>query len=232
VTVRAVLFDWTGTLAYQDRARRGDPLAALTAELDRQRAPVNRTDLRTSLRDLLEEHGDNIALADLVTRAVGRHGHTPTGTQLAALTSAFARAMLSGQELYDDARAMLSSLKYRGYRTAVVSNLIVSGDVLRSHLAAQGAGGYFDAVITSGDVGRAKPHPAPFLAALRALSLAPAAALAIGDSPETDIAGARAAGIAAVLLDRHGQYPDASARRITRLTGLNSLLGEGTASLP
>jgi FMN phosphatase YigB (HAD superfamily) len=43
----------------------------------------------------------------------------------------------------------------------------------------------------------------------------------VGDSPEDDIAGARALGLCAFLLDRGGDYPDSPGR----LRGLDELPG-------
>ena len=67
-----------------------------------------------------------------------------------------------------------------------------------------------DDVVSSRDVGVRKPDPAFFRAALaRAAALgyvvAPAEAVMVGDSFDNDVAGAKAAGLRAVWLDREGQ---------------------------
>ncbi len=225
MTTRAVLFDWTGTLAYRDRSRSRDPVAALAAALGG--SATGERQLRQVLRDVMDEHGDAISVDALVEQTAQRLGLDTAPGTLERATNAFAAAVMSGQELYDDARAMIASLRYRGYRLAIVSNLVLSAEHLRDHLQACSASGYFDAIVTSADTGAAKPHPAPFLRALELLQVTADEALAVGDSEETDIVGARAAGIPAVLLDRreHGRRPAA----IGRLTGLNALLGEGPA---
>jgi HAD superfamily hydrolase (TIGR01509 family) len=61
-----------------------------------------------------------------------------------------------------------------------------------------------DAVVTSAAVGAAKPDPRIFTAALTAAGCEAHEALHVGDSPALDVAGARAAGIAARLLARGG----------------------------
>jgi putative hydrolase of the HAD superfamily len=56
-------------------------------------------------------------------------------------------------------------------------------------------------VVISRSTGAAKPDPAPFHQALAALDLQPRQVWHVGDSPE-DEAGARAAGVACVLVRR------------------------------
>ncbi len=56
-----------------------------------------------------------------------------------------------------------------------------------------------DAVVTSDQVGRRKPHPAPFLHACKLLGVLPAEAVVIGDSAN-DAEGARAAGCKVLLV--------------------------------
>ena len=47
----------------------------------------------------------------------------------------------------------------------------------------------------------------------------------VGDSLDDDIAGASACGLRAVLVDRHGRYPDHAGERIGGLDELPPLLG-------
>ena len=74
-----------------------------------------------------------------------------------------------------------------------------------------GLGDLVDGIVSSAEVGRAKPAPEPFRAGLRLAQVPAAGALFVGDSPDTDVAGAEAAGIRAVLVDRTGAAPDAIA---------------------
>ena len=52
----------------------------------------------------------------------------------------------------------------------------------------------FDSVVYAGDMPRRKPHADPFDRAIADLGTDPARTLYVGDSPEYDVAGARAAG--------------------------------------
>jgi FMN phosphatase YigB (HAD superfamily) len=62
----------------------------------------------------------------------------------------------------------------------------------------------FRAIVISGEVGIAKPSAAVFGLALDKLGLEPKNVWHVGDSLGTDVAGAKAAGIAAVWLNRNG----------------------------
>jgi putative hydrolase of the HAD superfamily len=99
---------------------------------------------------------------------------------------------------YPDAAPALQIASGRGLATAVVSNGDCSlGDALSE------AGLDVAEVVDSATSGVVKPDPAIFLEALRRLGVEPAEALHVGDSAELDGAGARAAGIDVVIVDRH-----------------------------
>ena len=63
---------------------------------------------------------------------------------------------------------------------------------------------HVDGVVTSADVGAAKPDAAMFERALALAGVEPAEAVHVGDSVENDVEGARAVGIRAVLVARDG----------------------------
>lgn len=93
------------------------------------------------------------------------------------------------------AHRALSELRAAGIATAVVSNFDQRLRAILSDLAlAKG----LDRIWLASDAGVAKPDPAIFLSALAALGIAPERALYVGDDPEVDIAGARAAGLSAL----------------------------------
>jgi putative hydrolase of the HAD superfamily len=64
-----------------------------------------------------------------------------------------------------------------------------------------------DGVVTSAEVGAAKPEPRVFERALAVAGVAPGEALHVGDKVDNDVQGAEAAGIRAVLLQREGEPP-------------------------
>ena len=107
-------------------------------------------------------------------------------------------------EPYADAAPALAALRDRGIAAVVASNWDCS---LEGVLGRAGLRPLIAAVVTSAQVGAAKPRPEPFLAALSAAGCAPGDALLVGDSLAADVAGARAAGIRAALLVRDGNTP-------------------------
>ena len=115
---------------------------------------------------------------------------------LASLTDAIAfRA-------YPDAAPALERLVGAGLRLAVVANWDVS---LPEVLARFGLAAPFAAIVTAAEVGAAKPDPRPFRVALERLGAEAAESVHVGDDPATDVAGAQAAGLTALLLDRSGR---------------------------
>jgi putative hydrolase of the HAD superfamily len=100
---------------------------------------------------------------------------------------------------YPDAEPALRSLRERGLKLIVVSNWDCSlGTVLeRCGLAA-----LLDGAISSAEAGSRKPDPGIFGPALELAGCEPGEALHVGDTAEEDVAGAEAAGIRVLLIDR------------------------------
>jgi putative hydrolase of the HAD superfamily len=116
------------------------------------------------------------------------------------------RAMLAALEFtpYPDAAPALKALRAGGHRLAIVSNWDCS---LRDWLEPSGLTALVDVVVTSAGTGAAKPDPLIFRRALDLLGVEAARAVHVGDSLDTDVDGARAAGIRAVLIAREGDAP-------------------------
>jgi putative hydrolase of the HAD superfamily len=119
-------------------------------------------------------------------------------------------------EAYPEVVPVLGALRGRGVRVAVVSDWDCT---LAEHLVRLGIREWVDAVVVSAVVGVTKPDQRIFTAALAELGVTANGALMCGDDPARDLAGARAAGIRGVLIDRHGRHPDV-APRVGTLTEL------------
>jgi putative hydrolase of the HAD superfamily len=102
---------------------------------------------------------------------------------------------------FDDARDALLAVRARGVRTIAVSNWDVS---VLEVLEQTGLAPLLDGAVSSAAIGVAKPSPAIFVYALSLAGARPADAVHVGDSPSEDVAGALAAGIEPVLIDRAG----------------------------
>jgi putative hydrolase of the HAD superfamily len=104
-------------------------------------------------------------------------------------------------EAYPDTVPALADLRERGLTLVVVSNWDCS---LPRVLDRCGLDGRLDGTVTSAGAGARKPDPAIFAIALELAGCEPAEAVHVGDTPEEDVAGARAAGIRPLLIDRDG----------------------------
>jgi putative hydrolase of the HAD superfamily len=125
--------------------------------------------------------------------------------ELPGLDHAAARElMLDSLEFvpFPDVPPALAAL--RRHRLLIVSNWDCS---LADWLGPAGLLEHVDAVVTSAEVGVAKPGRAIFEHALELAGVAPGDAVHVGDSLENDVAGARAAGIRPVLVARDGAAP-------------------------
>ncbi|MBI4430763.1 MAG: HAD family hydrolase [Candidatus Omnitrophica bacterium] len=95
----------------------------------------------------------------------------------------------------------------RRFQLVIVSNTVNSYAVdIDQLLVKLGLRRYFQHIITSLDVGIAKPEPGIFEEALRVSGLKPGEVIMIGDRVDTDILGANRMNICSVLLrwrDRH-----------------------------
>ena len=108
---------------------------------------------------------------------------------------------------YPDVVPALGMLRDRGLRLIAVSNWDCS---LPRVLEGCDLEGMLDGTITSAGAGARKPDPAIFAAALELAGCGPDEAVHVGDTAEEDVAGARAAGIRPLLIDRRGTDGDIS----------------------
>jgi putative hydrolase of the HAD superfamily len=193
--MHAVLLDALGTLVELE-----PPWERLEGEPERVRAAF-RAEMAYYRQHSLEGR-DDASLADLrrrcaalLSRGVGREVGVPE--MMAAIRF----------RAFDDAAPALRELRARGLRLVCVSNWDYS---LPEVLGRVGLLVLLDGVVTSAGVGVAKPGVEIFEAALELARCDASEALHVGDSNEEDIAGASAAGIRAVLLDRTGTAGDIS----------------------
>jgi len=151
--------------------------------------------------------GFRAAWRETVRRASERAGlPEPGGGCFEALFERFAEAR--SWRLFDDVLPTLTTLRRQGLRLGVVSNFDS-----RLHRICGGLGltPLLDAVVASAEAGHAKPARAIFDAAIAGIGVPAGRCLMVGDSPDADVAGARAAGCQALLLDRSGASSRADA---------------------
>jgi putative hydrolase of the HAD superfamily len=229
--IRTVLLDALGTLVELE-----PPVEPLRRELqERFGLEVSAAGAGAALRAEIafyrahhDEASDRERLADLRRRAAlalrGALPPTAAGLPLDALTEALLAALRFRP--FDEVPDVLRMAREHGARLVVVSNWDVS---LHDVLAETGLAPLLDGVVTSAELGSAKPDGAIFARGLELAGAAPAEALHVGDSVEHDVAGALAAGIVPLFVGRDGAPADASpppgVRTIPTLRPLLDLLG-------
>lgn len=132
------------------------------------------------------------------------------------------RAMLEALDfrVFPDVPPALEELRGRGLRLVVVSNWDWS---LPLWLERTGLSPSIDAVVSSAVAGHAKPSPEIFRMALELVGAEPEEAIHVGDSLSSDVGGANAAGLRAVLISRASDAPE-GVESIRSLAELPSLI--------
>jgi putative hydrolase of the HAD superfamily len=201
--LRAVLFDWGGTLM-QDEWSDEIALEGHTAGL----AALTREGLPTAeafTRYLADHDGelfptgeDEIDIADVMRRAFTAQGADLQDDELWLFIRAAHGVWVSHYSLAASSHALLETLRSRGLRLALVSNTASPEWLLRPVLERQGLVERVDAVVLSSEVGKRKPNPAIFERALAEVGAAPDEALFVGDRLDADVLGASRAGMKTV----------------------------------
>src|SRR5207245_11329665 len=96
---------------------------------------------------------------------------------------------------------------------------------MRQLLTSSGILGYFDSTLFSDEVGHGKPDRRIFVAAAKELGLPINEILQVGDNPQTDVRGAKQAGMKAVLFDY--VVPSGFNERSASLLAVTRAPGEG-----
>jgi putative hydrolase of the HAD superfamily len=222
-----ILFDAGNTLAFLDldrveRILRGRGLdcesAAIARAEETARAAMYR---RAGASPELTDRERWTIYVDTMVSTLGFPGVDSHEGVRAALESAHRRENL-WRRVAPGTAETLDRLLARGFRLGVVSN--ADGRV-RGLLAELGLASRFETIVDSHEVGVEKPDPRIFEIALAQLGERAERAVYVGDFPQVDAVGARAAGIRPVLLDPLGIAERADCAVIARLDELEELLG-------
>ena len=170
----------------------------------------------------------------LVRRLLGDFDVEVTDEELNAFLEAEHAAWGQARQLGAHTHALLDSLRGRGLKTGLVSNAFDPGWLLHRDLEQMGVAERLDMAVFSSEVGRRKPDPLIFQAALDRLGVSGEDALFVGDRRYEDVRGAKELGMTTVLAlwfraddDERGLDPDYEA--FTPMDVLNiarRLLGE------
>ena len=229
LALRAVFLDAGGTLLHEEPDR---------AEIYRQAAAAEGLEVPHDemLRRMRAAHAE-------LPRELGSHFRYSEGWFSGLIEHVFARGLgldrsrLASVErsifgrfadprtfrLHAGARELVSALKARGIAVGVVSNW---SERLPGILEGLGLARELDFVLSSSLERCEKPDREIFQRALARARVAPEHAVHAGDDPETDVQGARGAGILPVLVDRSGACASAECARVADLLELRRWIEE------
>jgi putative hydrolase of the HAD superfamily len=125
-------------------------------------------------------------------------------------------------QAFPDAVPALERARTAGLRVGVITN----GDATlqRAKVAATALADLDLPILASSELPAAKPDPTAFTAACAAIGVEAGDCTMVGDVPEIDVEGAKAAGLDAVLLDRFGRHEVESVRAVRSLQSLEFAL--------
>ena len=124
-----------------------------------------------------------------------------------------------------DAVAVLTMLGSRGIRRAICSNAPFPPEMMQRQVERSGIGALMDGVVFSSMVGRRKPAPEMYRAALDTIGVAPGRALFVGNRVREDYDGPRSVGMRALICTAHNSGPaPAGIPSIASLRDLPALL--------
>jgi putative hydrolase of the HAD superfamily len=168
---------------------------------------------------------DEIDYLDFYRRAWRRAGLTLSDDVLYRILDLEQRAWDRSVRLVPGALDVIDRLRARGLLTGICSNAPFPPEMMQRQLRATGLAERMDAIVFSSAVGRRKPSPEPYRAALAALGIPAERVLFIGDRVREDYEGPLAVGMrAAIVCPPFGPPPAAGVASIATLAGLESLL--------
>ena len=189
--VQAVVFDLDGTLL--DRRRSFEQF--VRDQWERFTHVLEDVDREQYVQTLIEVDCDGYAPRKELFTSICARFEGPSGladTLLDDYRAGFPRACL----LFPDAAQTLSSLRASGLKLGLITNGSVR--MQSAKLACLALSAMFDTILISDAEGISKPKRQIFDRALERLNVIPAHAVFVGDHPEVDVAGARAAGMRAI----------------------------------
>ena len=221
--IRAVLFDVDFTLARPGPELSAEGYRRVGERHGLELHPDRYEDARAAAIASLQRHPELqhdeqiwVAFTERIVRGMG--GDADAAHAVAVeMTRAWDRH--DNFELFEDVLPVLDELRGHGLKLGLVSNTGRDLDAFVRHHRLE-----VDAAVASGAHGWTKPHRSIVLAVLERLDVEAEHAAMVGDSLEDDVEGARALGMRAFLIDRHGRHPEWDGR-LPDLYALPAALG-------
>lgn len=204
--VQAVLFDFDGTLVNSDSAH----LLAFNEAL---------TDFNLSMSP--EEYERFAGLSNqMMLDGIFPELDKNSSSHIAVAKEHYYLRFLDTVSLNDGAFNCLEALDSAGMRISIVTNAHRNSTL--QILNKLSVFSFIEEVVCSDDVSNSKPHPEPYVTALRKLNLLPEQAFAVEDS-DTGRISAEAAGLKIVMYGSQGNEMGEGGTQIERILHMNEL---------
>ena len=222
MAVRAVIFDWGGTLTPWHLVDH-DSLwrSACAPHFPAERVAEVAAAILAAERDLWQATGHSHRSATLA-EVFERAGVTVTEEFLASYFETWEPHTFTDPE----AAPLMRGLRERGIKIGVLSNTMWPRSAHERVFLRDQVLELIDGAVYSSEIAWAKPHPEAFRAVMAAVGMDdPAGCVFVGDRPYDDVHGAKGAGMRAVLVPNSdvpafdGAVPDAVITRLSELTG-------------
>lgn len=228
MAIGAVVFDLYVTLTDWDAERRRPELVHELAGAMGVEPGALASLMRATFTDRATGRlGDNRSSAEFLAARLGRRLDGDQLRRIAALRLDHARQTLAPRPGVLD---VLRQLRRDGYQVGVLTDCTAEAVELWPSLPYAAV---VDAVTFSCEVGVRKPHPAGYRDIAGKLGVAAAACLYVGDGGSSELSGATAAGMTAVLLEtpfgadvRYDAEVDWTGRSVAHLDQLGGVLAE------
>ncbi|MHA1583156.1 MAG: HAD family hydrolase [Candidatus Baldrarchaeia archaeon] len=235
--IKAVLFDFIGTLAHLKHPKKAEETAFKSAHksLIKNGVKITYQEFKTAyfklrsetLKILLDEELKEVNLCDRFSMTLKLLGYDllPEDKIIVETADAFFSEYFKALKLDENTIPVLKELKEK-YILGIVSLLMYSPP-LQKFLDKHNMLDFFDVIVTSADVGYRKPHPKIFLAALEKINVKPLEAVFIGDDPIRDVLGAKNVGMKTILIQhKEKDYKIKPDKIIVSLLQLPEIIGK------
>ena len=221
MAVRAVIFDWGGTLTPWHSIDLGE----LWLEVCARHYPAEEAAAMAAAVGAAEmelwRQGEQSHRSWTLEHIFDRAGVIASGDFLASYFEAWDPHTLTDP----DALPLLRELRLRGIKVGVLSNTMWPRSAHEQIFVRDEVLELIDGAVYTSEIDCVKPHPEAFRAAMAAVGETdPAACVFVGDRPYDDIHGAKSAGMRAVLITNSDVPAFEAAEPDAVITGLAELL--------
>ncbi|MFN2607079.1 MAG: HAD family hydrolase [Acidimicrobiales bacterium] len=226
--VEAVIFDWGGTLSVFVESELVDAWRLAARHLSPEREDelaARMVAVEAAFWATTATHQRSATLADLLAAAAAELHLDVAEALLEEAAVRHLDAWTPHIRHDPDAAPTLAALHERGLAVGLLSNTHWPRAFHERFLERDGLAGLIDARLYTSELAHQKPHPEAFAAALAAVGVGdPSRAVFVGDRPWDDVAGAKGAGLRAVLRPNPFAEPSDAAEPDAVIESLPELL--------